>query len=97
MHGRGRTLAGLALVLALGLGGCGGGDGGRGEGVVRKVHHDGRIVIEHGDIPGVMKAMTMEFEVETGLLEGIEPGDRVAFRVAHEGGRYRVTELAEQP
>jgi Cu/Ag efflux protein CusF len=96
MKGRGARLA-RVVVLAAALAACGGGEAGHGEGVVLQVHGDGRVVIEHGDITGVMKAMTMEFEVDPALLEGIEPGDRVAFRIADAGGRYRVTELAERP
>jgi Cu/Ag efflux protein CusF len=93
----GRTLRGLVLGLALALAACAEGESGRGEGVVLNVHGDGRIVIEHGDIPGVMKAMTMEFEISTELLAGIESGDRVAFRVEARDGRYQVTEIAERP
>jgi len=96
MKGRGARFA-RVLVLGAALAACGGAEAGRGEGVVLQVHGDGRVVIEHGDIPGVMKAMTMEFEVDPALLEGIEPGDRVEFRIADAGGRYRVTELAERP
>jgi Cu/Ag efflux protein CusF len=96
MSGGGRRLA-QALVLALALAACGGGETGRGQGVVLQIHGDGRIVIEHGDIPGVMQAMTMEFEIAPALLEGIESGDRVEFRVEDAGGRYRVMEIAERP
>jgi Cu/Ag efflux protein CusF len=94
-----RRVGRLAAVAALAaLGACSEGRiGGRGEGVVRATHDDGRIVIEHGDIPGVMKAMTMEFEVDPGLLKGIESGDRVTFAIEAEGGRYHVTQLSETP
>lgn len=96
MNGRSANLA-RALVLAAALAACGSGETGRGQGVVLQVHGDGRIVIEHGDIPGVMKAMTMEFEIDPKLLEGVEEGDRVDFRVDDAGGRWRVTEIAERP
>jgi Cu(I)/Ag(I) efflux system periplasmic protein CusF len=86
-----------AIVLAGALAACGSGEAGRGQGVVLQVHGDGRIVIEHGDIPGVMPAMTMEFEIEPALLAGVESGDRVDFRIADAGGRYRVTEISERP
>ena len=87
----------LALALAILLSACAEGETGRGSGVVLNVHGDGRIVIEHGDIPGVMQAMTMEFEIPSELLEGIESGDRVDFRLESIGGRYRGTEIAELP
>ena len=39
--------------------------------------------IEHDVIPGFMVAMTMNFEVaDHSLLEGVEPGMDVSFRVA---------------
>lgn len=87
----------LAFALALALAACAEPESGRGEGVVLNVHGDGRIVIEHGDLPGVMKAMTTEFEISPDLLEGVDSGERVAFRVETAGGRYRVTELSELP
>ena len=90
-----RTLAAAAALTALGA--CSEGDAGRGEGVVLSTHDDGRIVIEHGDIPGVMKAMTMEFEIDPELLRGIESGDRVVFAIEAEGGRYQIRELREKP
>lgn len=86
-----------ALFLVAALAACGGGEAGRGQGVVLQIYGDGRIVIEHGDIPGEMKAMTMEFEIDPALLAGIESGDRVDFRIAEAGGRYRVTEISERP
>ena len=93
-----RAVGTLAAAAALAvLAACSEGETGRGEGVVLDVHDDGRIVIEHGDIPGLMKAMTMEFEVDPALLEGIEAGDRVTFVIEAEGGRYHVTQLREQP
>jgi Cu/Ag efflux protein CusF len=87
----------IGAALALALLACGGGESGRGEGVVLSLPEPGRIVIEHGDVPGVMKAMTMEFEIDPALARGIETGDRVAFRLDAKGGRYRVVELREQP
>jgi Cu/Ag efflux protein CusF len=96
MRRRVRLLAATVVLAALGA--CSeAGHTGRGEGVVLETHDDGRIVIEHGDIPGVMKAMTMEFEVDPGLLVGIDSGDRVTFAIEAEGGRFQVTELREQP
>ncbi len=100
MSGFGVRLGGaaLALVLTLGLAaaGCGGDSRtGQGQGVVREVQaQEGRVVLQHGDIPGVMKAMTMGFEVvDPAQLEGLAPGDPVDFRVEYADGRYRVTEI----
>jgi Cu/Ag efflux protein CusF len=92
-----RAFLALALTLALVACGEGGGESGVGEGVVLSVHGDGRIVIEHGDVPGLMKAMTMEFEIPTDLIAGIDAGDRVTFRVEARDGRYRIVEIAERP
>jgi Cu/Ag efflux protein CusF len=55
----------------------------------------GEITIDHGEIPGLMAAMTMSFAVDDpALLEGVAVGTEVDFRVREEGGRYTVTELA---
>lgn len=99
-RGQGRHAA-TALLLALGLAAfsltaaCGGEtDAGRGRGVVTAVAAaEGKVTIDHGDIPGVMKAMTMEFQADPALLAGIEAGSQVEFRVVYENGAYRLTEL----
>jgi Cu/Ag efflux protein CusF len=86
---------GLALLLA-----CGGGTPGEGHGTIRGVDAArGEVTIEHGDIPGVMKAMTMTFHAESpGLLEGLAPDQEVDFHVREEaGGRYVLTRIVPSP
>jgi protein SCO1/2 len=68
----------------------------RGRGVVKQLDDGaGRVVIEHQDIPGLMMAMTMPFEVaDRALLAGVGVEDAVSFRVvARDGGRYRIQSL----
>jgi Cu/Ag efflux protein CusF len=92
----GRAAAALLLALtALGLAACGrDADAGRGRGVVTAVAAaEGKVTIDHGDIPGVMKAMTMEFQADPALLSGVAAGSQVEFRVVYENGAYRLTEL----
>lgn len=87
--------AGAALALA-----CGGDvESGEGTGVVRALAADGSTVtLEHGDIPGLMRAMTMEFAVaKPELLRGVEVGDGVDFHLVYAEGRYTITELREKP
>ncbi len=64
-------------------------------GVVQSVHRaESRVVIDHEDIPGLMQAMTMGFEVpDRTLLEGLEPGQGVDFDVELVEGRYRIMAL----
>jgi len=80
-------LAACALLAA-----CGGPDLYEAHGTVTEVRADlGQVVIDHEDIPGLMPAMTMNFDVaDPALLEGLAPGDRIHFHVAHEGASYRV-------
>jgi protein SCO1/2 len=55
---------------------------------------EGLVVLDHEDIPGFMDAMTMSFRVsEPALLEGLEAGARVSFRVAVEGSVYQVDRI----
>jgi len=70
---------------------------GDGTGVVRALGAGGAtITLEHGDVPPLMTAMTMEFAVaRPELLAGIEVGETVAFHLVHEGDTYTVTELRE--
>jgi Cu/Ag efflux protein CusF len=90
-----RTALAMAAAATLAVG-CGGDEGPhRGHGVVREVHPErSEVVIQHGDIPGFMEAMTMGFRVEDPrMLGGIEPGEDVDFAVKYENGEYTITEL----
>ena len=87
----------LALVLCVGSWGCGGSgpEGYVGRGEVQAVDAEARkITIDHQDIPGLMKAMTMTFELAPDVgLEGVSVGSAVEFSVMEQGGVYTVTEV----
>jgi Cu/Ag efflux protein CusF len=86
-----KWLAVLALVLA--FAGCAAADH-PGHGVVVSVDvAKGEITLDHEDIPGLMKGMTMTFEAEPALLPGVAAGQEVDFRVREEAGRYVVTAI----
>jgi Cu/Ag efflux protein CusF len=56
-----------------------------------------KIELDHEDIPGLMKAMKMDFRVEDPkLLEGLSPGDTVQGRLQVKSGQYTLTELRRQ-
>ena len=92
------TALALALAGAL-LTACGGGNAneGDGTGIVRAIGAGGTTVtLEHGDIPGLMQAMTMDFAVaQPAQLAGVEVGETVEFHLVYEGGAYTITELRE--
>ncbi len=53
-----------------------------------------KVKIDHEDIPGLMKAMTMTFSVDDAkLLEGLAVGTQVEGKVKHVDVRYVITEL----
>ena len=55
------------------------------------------VTLDHEDIPGLMKAMRMEFGVaDANLLDGLTAGDAVAGRLAVRGGDYVLTELKKR-
>jgi len=86
----------LALAVALALMACGGSASSDhpGRGVVVSVDAaKGEVTLDHEDIPGLMKGMTMTFHAEPSLLAGVEAGQAVDFRVREEGGRYVVTAI----
>jgi Cu/Ag efflux protein CusF len=58
-------------------------------GIVRVIAPEiNRIFIDHGDIPGLMEAMTMAFEPEDpNILNGLAPGDQVRFTLRQKGER----------
>jgi protein SCO1/2 len=61
-------------------------------GVVRDVQREyGQLVVEHEDVPGLMPAMTMNFDVaDATLLESLEPGDVIRFRLEVTRRSYRI-------
>jgi protein SCO1/2 len=63
-------------------------------GVVREVQVETRqIVVAHGEIEGVMSAMTMNFDVaDESLLEQLEPGDVIDFKLEVGPRSYRILE-----
>lgn len=55
------------------------------------------VTLDHEDIPGLMKAMTMEFAVEDPkVLGGVAAGDAVQAKLKVEGGNYIVTGLEKR-
>ena len=69
------------------------------KGQVVAVDPDGQAVtIDHEEIPGLMKAMEMKFNVEgPAILEGIQAGDQVQGRLIVRDSDYVITELNKQP
>ncbi len=86
------------LGLVFGPTGCGGAASGDhpGRGNLVSVEPEMReVTIDHEDIPGFMKGMTMTFSVAPGVaLEGLGEGTEIHFRVKERGGSYIVTEIA---
>jgi Cu/Ag efflux protein CusF len=55
------------------------------------------ITLDHEDIPGLMKAMKMEFSVaDSKLLDGIKVGDQVQGQLKKVESGYVVTQLKKQ-
>ncbi len=89
------ALAIAVATLATGLWACGEDPATHGHparGVVRDVlPAEGQVVIEHEEIPGLMPAMTMSFDVpDRALLATLAPGQTIEFRVEHTQKTYRV-------
>jgi len=101
-----RRAPALASALALGLAlavACGRAPTRRpAHGVVVDVSRDERqVVIDHEDIPDLMPAMTMNFEVlDPALLAALAPGQVIDFEVEFDGHAYRVVSarvLSQRP
>jgi Cu/Ag efflux protein CusF len=67
-------------------------------GKVVAVDRDKKAVeLDHEDIPGLMKAMTMEFKVaDEKLLDGLAAGDAVAGKLKVQGSDHVLTELKKR-
>ena len=84
----------LVLVLAVSLAACKDKPThGTGKGTVAGVDlGKSEITVDHGDIPGIMGAMTMTYSVpDKKLLDGVAPGAKVEFDIDVVNGEYRVT------
>jgi len=86
----------LGGVWMLVLVGCSSEEGGPGRyaarGVVEDVDVEGRqVLIDHGDVEGLMPAMTMNFAVpDTDVLELLAPGQVIEFEIHFSGRSYDV-------
>lgn len=95
----------LLMILVLGSAsvfsiGCGKGNGDKDKvydikgKVVAVDTEKKKVTLDHEDVPGLMKAMEMQFSVENPkLLEGIKAGDQVHGRFKVKGSDYLITEL----
>ena len=55
------------------------------------------VTLDHEDIPGLMKAMEMEFDVEDAIiLDGIKAGDQVKGELVKEKSGYLITRLEKR-
>jgi Cu/Ag efflux protein CusF len=87
-------LAAFVVAVSLALAACGDGDVTKGTGQGTIVAIDAaknEITLDHGEIPGLMGAMTMTFAVsDPKLLEGLAQGRAVEFDLENQDGRYVV-------
>ena len=66
------------------------------DGEVRKIDLEAsKVTLKHAEIKSLdMPAMTMVFAVrDKAMLDKLQPGTRVQFKAANEGGKFVVTEL----
>lgn len=55
------------------------------------------VKLDHEDIPGLMKAMQMEFAVENAkVVEGLKAGDQVQGQLKVESGKHTITKLEKR-
>lgn len=55
----------------------------------------GMVTLDHGEIPGLMPPMTMEFVVDVReALHGLQPGDPVTFTLRPRGVTVTIAEIA---
>jgi protein SCO1/2 len=87
-----RTFLALALATALVASGCRPANVYEGHGIVREVDlATGQAVIEHDEIPGLMSAMTMSFDVpDKALLAQLAPGQHIDFELEVTERSYRI-------
>ena len=56
-----------------------------------------KVTLDHEDVPGVMKGMTMPFAVsDWQLIADLKPGDQVRGRLKVKDGAFTIVELKKQ-
>jgi protein SCO1/2 len=98
---RGARLSALVstLLVVLVTTGCERKDGGPGHysahGTVEDVDPaNGQVLIDHGDVDGLMPAMTMNFAVsDRSLLDKLAPGQVIDFEIHFTGRSYKVVDV----
>jgi|SRR5690606_22644716 len=70
---------------------------GSGSGEIRRIDAQaGKITIKHGAISELdLPAITLVYLIDTTLLEGFQPGDRIKFTAKRENGQYVVTRISK--
>ncbi len=68
-------------------------------GIIRGPYEDGKIRIQHDEIPGFMPAMTMPFFVDAADVEELRPGDQVVFefRVGERSKATKFRKVSDTP
>ncbi len=63
------------------------------DGVIKKINpKKQKVTLKHGDIPGVMPAMTMSYRV-TPWIDSLKPGDKVRFVLEKQNDDYVLTHI----
>jgi Cu/Ag efflux protein CusF len=67
----------------------------QGQGTVRSIDlQKGTVIIDHGEVRGLMPPMVMEFVVDTqDALQGLKPGDTIHFTLRSGGLRLAIVDL----
>jgi Cu/Ag efflux protein CusF len=95
----------MVLLIPLALVGCGGSNQGTTAGkdypikgkVIAVDPSKPSVKLDHEEIPGLMKAMEMDYAVaDAKLLEGIKAGDLVQGQLRVESGKYVITRLEKR-
>jgi Cu/Ag efflux protein CusF len=55
------------------------------------------LVVNHEKIPGVMAAMTMQFEVDAATVATVKKGQSITARLRYTDGRWRLEDVHPAP
>lgn len=95
----------MLLLLSLSFAACGAarpsestvasGEAHSTNGTIKEVRKEGAVLlVAHEEIPGVMPAMTMPFQVEEKVRrKDLKSGDRIRFSIAEREGLYVIVKL----
>ena len=97
-HRRFGAATAFILLSLLSLAGCARDESHPVQGIVVEVYSDPpALLVDHEEIPGVMAAMSMRFEVDAATIDDVKVGDAITARLRLQDQTWRLDQVKVVP